>query len=221
MPSAQTTAGFNAMASSRSSEKPACARAASISRPLAAAVSSLAPGRRGWWATAIRPPLRSRRRRSFWRANGSRPEDHRVDGEDLVQRLIEGRQVLDGTKPQVHHSALKPLGMNWSHSSASTRTPGSPSRRSVGCSPPRARAVEAGVIQPSARSRSSTLASRTRSEQRTSSTTLSNARTAISSPAPVSARHCRLNSNALVTSTGSQTLKGRQPASRFCSAGFT
>jgi hypothetical protein len=46
-PSAQTTAGFRAMVSSRTSEKPAWARAASISRPQAAEVSSLAPGPRG------------------------------------------------------------------------------------------------------------------------------------------------------------------------------
>src|SRR5215207_5620119 len=46
-PSAQTTAGFRAMVSSRTSEKPA-------------------------WATAIRPPLRSRRRSSSRRATGSR-----------------------------------------------------------------------------------------------------------------------------------------------------
>src|SRR5215203_7137041 len=46
-PSAQTTAGFRAMVSSRTSEKPAWAMAASISRPQAAEVSSLAPGPRG------------------------------------------------------------------------------------------------------------------------------------------------------------------------------
>ena len=46
-PSAQTTAGFRAMVSSRISEKPAWARAAPISRPQAAEVSSLAPGPRG------------------------------------------------------------------------------------------------------------------------------------------------------------------------------
>src|ERR671910_968281 len=46
-PSAQTTAGFKAMVLSRTSEKPAWARAASISRPQAAEVSSLAPGPRG------------------------------------------------------------------------------------------------------------------------------------------------------------------------------
>ena len=46
-PSAQTTAGFRAMVSSRTSEKPAWARAASIPRPSAAEASSLAPGPRG------------------------------------------------------------------------------------------------------------------------------------------------------------------------------
>src|SRR5215207_5710006 len=59
--------------------------------------------------------------------------------------------------------------------------------------------LTAGVISPSARSRSSTLASRTRSERRSSSPTLSNAHTAISSPAPASASRFRLNSNAPVT----------------------
>jgi hypothetical protein len=47
MPSAQTTAGFNAMVSSRSWEKPACASAASHLRPSAAEVSSVTPGPRG------------------------------------------------------------------------------------------------------------------------------------------------------------------------------
>src|SRR5215207_9309764 len=92
------------------------------------------------------------------------------------------------------------------HSFASTKTPASPSRKSAGCSPPGFRDVEAGVIWPSARSRSSTLASRTRSEQRSSSPTLSIAHTAISSPAPASGSHSRLNSNAPVTGSSSQTL---------------
>src|SRR3712207_6779615 len=43
-PRAQATAGFNLMVSSRTSENPARIRAAAISRPLAADISSVAPG---------------------------------------------------------------------------------------------------------------------------------------------------------------------------------
>lgn len=46
-PSAHTTAGVRVSVSSRTSVKPARASVAAISRPLAAAVSSLAPGPRG------------------------------------------------------------------------------------------------------------------------------------------------------------------------------
>ena len=103
-----------------------------------------------------------------------------------------------------------------SRSFASARMPGSPSRRSVGCSPPGAGDVEAGVVWPSARSRSSTLASRTRSEQRSSSSTLSNARIAISPPVPVSALHSRLSSSVPVASTGSRVWVGRRDEHGRC-----
>src|SRR5215204_2602553 len=40
------------------------------------------------------------------------PEHRRVDGEDLVERLVEGEQVLgDGAEPQIDHSAPEALGI--------------------------------------------------------------------------------------------------------------
>src|SRR5215217_1740427 len=36
---------------------------------------------------------------------------HCVDGENLVERLVEGGQVLDGAEPQIDHSAPEALGI--------------------------------------------------------------------------------------------------------------
>src|SRR5215203_4110986 len=46
------------------------------------------------------------------RRNRLTPEHRRVDGEDLVERLVEGEQVLgDGAEPQIDHSAPEALGI--------------------------------------------------------------------------------------------------------------
>ena len=74
VPMTQLTAGFNLIVRTLTSENPARVRAAAISSPFPAAVASVAPGLRGWWAIAMRPPGRITRRSSsrrslFWSQN--------------------------------------------------------------------------------------------------------------------------------------------------------
>ena len=59
-----------------------------------AVVSLVAPGQRGWVASAMRPPGRSRVAQVVELFGGVGPEPDAVDGEDGVEWSVEARQLV-------------------------------------------------------------------------------------------------------------------------------